>query len=66
MMEMVFYIIAKVISLMLAAISLAMSTRIIMQIVARMTSYDIEGNKFFIFWGMLSSFDFVLKKILVV
>lgn len=49
MMEMVFYIIAKVISLMLAAISLAMSTRIIMQIVARMTSYDIEGNKFFIF-----------------
>ena len=49
MMETIFYIIAKVISLMLSAISLAMSTRVIMQIVSRMTSYDIEGNKFFVF-----------------
>ena len=48
-METVFYLIAKVISLMLGAISLAMSTRVIMQIVARMSAYDIEGNSFYIF-----------------
>lgn len=48
-MEAVFYIIAKVISLMLSAISLAMFTRVIMELVGRMTSYDIQGNKFFIF-----------------
>lgn len=49
MMEAVVYIIAKVISLLLSAISLAMSARVIMEIVARLTSYDIEGNRFFIF-----------------
>ena len=48
-METVFYIIAKVISLMLGALSLAMSTRVIMQIIARISSYDIEGNPFYIF-----------------
>ena len=48
-METVLYIIAKVISLMLSAISLAMSARVIMQIIARMSSYDIEGNKIYIF-----------------
>ena len=48
-METVLYIIAKVISLMLGAISLAMFSRIIMELVSRMTSYDIEGNKIFIF-----------------
>ena len=34
---------------MLGAFSLAMSTRVIMQIVARISSYDIEGNPFYIF-----------------
>ena len=48
-METIFYIIAKVISLMLSAMSLAMSTRIIMEIITRMSSYDISGNKFYIF-----------------
>ena len=48
-MESVFYLIAKVISLMLGAISLALSTRVIMQIVARMSSYEIEGNPFYVF-----------------
>ena len=48
-METILYIIAKVISLMLSAISLAMSARVIMQIIARMSSYDIEGNKIYIF-----------------
>ena len=48
-METVLYIIAKVISLMLGAISLAMFSRVIMELVSRMTSYDIEGNKIFIF-----------------
>ena len=48
-MEAIFYITAKVISLMLSAISLAMSARVIMQIIAQMTSYDIQGNKFYVF-----------------
>ncbi len=48
-METVFYIIAKVISLMLSAISLAMFSRMIMELVSRMTSYDMEGSKIFIF-----------------
>ena len=48
-MEAIFYIIAKVISLMLSAISLAMSARVIMQIVAQMSSWDIQGNKIYIF-----------------
>lgn len=48
-MEAIFYIIAKVISLMLSAISLAMSARVIMQIVAQMSSWDIQGNKIYVF-----------------
>ena len=48
-MEAIFYIIAKVISLIISAISLAMFSRVIMELVARMTSHDIEGNKFFVF-----------------
>lgn len=48
-MEAVFYIIAKVISLMLSAISLAMFSRVMMQLISLMTSYDMEGNKMFIF-----------------
>ena len=48
-METVLYIIAKVISLMLSAISLAMFSRVMMQLIAMITSRDIEGNKFFIF-----------------
>ena len=48
-MEAVFYIIAKVISLMLRAISLAMFSRVVMELMSRMTSHDVQGNKFFIF-----------------
>ena len=48
-METVLYIIAKVISLMLSAISLAMFSRVVMELVSRMTSYDVEGNKIYIF-----------------
>ena len=48
-MEAVFYIIAKVISLMLRAISLAMFSRVVMELMSRMTSHDVQGNKFFVF-----------------
>ena len=48
-MEAFFYVIAKVIALMLRAISLAMFSRVIMELVSRMTSHDVHGNKFFIF-----------------
>ena len=48
-MEAILYIIAKVISLLLTAISLAMSTRIIMEIVALMTSRDISENRVYAF-----------------
>ena len=48
-MEAVLYITAKVISLLLNAISLAMFVRMILQIVSMMTSFDAENNKFFIF-----------------
>ena len=48
-MEIVFYILAKVISLMLSAISLAMFARVIMQLVAMLTQFNPETNKFFIF-----------------
>lgn len=48
-MEIVFYIFAKVISLMLSAISLAMFARVIMQLVAMLTQFNPETNKFFIF-----------------
>ncbi len=48
-MQTIFYIIAKVISLMLSAISLAMSARVIMQLVSMITSRDISGNKFYVF-----------------
>ena len=48
-MEAFFYIIAKVISLLLRAVSLAMFSRVIMELVSRMTSHDVHGNKFFIF-----------------
>ena len=48
-MEAFFYVIAKVIALMLRAISLAMFSRVIMELISRMTSYDVQGNKFFIF-----------------
>ena len=48
-METIFYIIAKVISLMLRAMSLAMFSRVIMELVSRLSSYDVQGNKFYIF-----------------
>ena len=48
-MEAVFYIIAKIISLMLRAISLAMFSRVVMELMSRMTSHDVQGNKFFVF-----------------
>lgn len=48
-MEAVLYITAKVISLMLSAISLAMFARVIMQLVSSITAFNAEGNKFYIF-----------------
>ena len=48
-MEAIFYIIAKVISLMLSAISLAMFARVIMQLISGITSHDLQDNKIFIF-----------------
>ena len=48
-MEAVFYIFAKVVSLMLSAISLSMLVRVILELVSRMTSYDAEGSKVFAF-----------------
>ena len=48
-MEAIFYIFAKVISLMLSAISFAMLVRVIMQLVSAMTSFKAEENKFYIF-----------------
>ena len=48
-MEAVLYITAKVISLLFGAIALAMSARVIMQLIAMIGSYDIEGNKAYIF-----------------
>ena len=48
-MEAIFYVTAKVISLMLSAISLAMFVRVILQLVSMLTSFNIEGNKFYIF-----------------
>lgn len=48
-MEAVFYIIAKVISLMLSAISLAMFARVIMQLASALTSFNAEGNKIYVF-----------------
>ena len=48
-MEAIFYIIAKVISLTLSAISLAMFARVIMQIASMITSFNAEGNKIYIF-----------------
>ncbi len=49
MIQTIFYVIAKVISLMLSAISLAMFARVIMQIASQMTSFKAENNKFYIF-----------------
>ena len=48
-MEAVFYITAKVISLMLSAISLAMFARVIMHLASMLTSFNAEGNKFYVF-----------------
>lgn len=48
-MEAVFYIIAKVISLMLSAISLAMLVRVIMQLASALSSFKAEENKIYIF-----------------
>lgn len=48
-MEAIFYIFAKVISLALSALGLAMFVRVVMQIVGQVSSYDVQGNKFFIF-----------------
>ena len=49
MMEAVFYITAKVISLFLSAVSLAMFLRVIMQLVSMLTSFKADENKFYIF-----------------
>ena len=48
-MEAIFYIFAKVISLMLSAVSLAMFARVIMQLASALTSFKAESNKFYIF-----------------
>ena len=48
-MELIFYVFAKVISLMLSAISLAMFARVIMQLASQITSFKAESNKFYIF-----------------
>lgn len=48
-MEAIFYIFAKVISLMLSAISLAMFARVIMQLASALTPFKAESNKFYIF-----------------
>ena len=48
-MEAIFYIFAKVISLMLSAISLAMFARVIMQLASALTSFKAESNKFYLF-----------------
>ena len=48
-METIFYVTAKVISLMLSAISLAMFVRVILQLVSMLTSFNLEGNKFYVF-----------------
>lgn len=48
-MEAILYITAKVISLSLSAISLAMSARVIMQIISQITSHDLQENKVYIF-----------------
>ena len=48
-MEAVLYIFAKVISLLLGAISMAMFARVIMEIASRMTSFDVGGNKIYVF-----------------
>lgn len=48
-MEAIFYVTAKIISLMLSAISLAMFARVILQLVSMLTSFNAEGNKFYIF-----------------
>ena len=45
----ILYVTAKVISLMLSAISLAMFVRVIMHLLSMLTSFDIEGNKIYIF-----------------
>ena len=48
-MEAIFYIAAKVVSLTLSAVALAMFARVIMQLVSMITSFNAEGNKFYIF-----------------
>ena len=48
-MEAIFYITAKVISLMLSAVSLAMFARVIMQLASMLTQFRAEENKFYIF-----------------
>ena len=48
-MQAIFYIIAKVVSLMLSAISLAMFSRVIMQLISAIASHDLQENKLFIF-----------------
>lgn len=48
-MEAILYVTAKVISLMLSAISLAMFVRVILHLLSMLTSFDIEGNKIYIF-----------------
>lgn len=49
MLETVFYIFAKVVSLFLSVISLAMLVRVILQLVMAMTGRNPEENKFFVF-----------------
>jgi hypothetical protein len=48
-MEAVFYITAKVISIFLSAVYFAMLVRVILQLVSMLTSFNAEGNKFYIF-----------------
>ena len=49
MLEIVLYVTAKVISLMLSAISLAMFARVIIQLVAALTQRNVESNKLYVF-----------------
>ena len=48
-MEAIFYIFAKVISLMLSVVSLTMFARVIMQLIGMLTSFKPENSKLYLF-----------------
>ena len=49
MIEAILYVIAKVAALALGAVSWMMLIRVMMELVGRVTSYDISANKIYIF-----------------